>query len=183
MNIWFGCGVLFVIFIVFTYFILPFFIWYRLTGTICIFTFIAIGLYGYKEDQERKRRKWHRQYICRTYRNAYLEYWGKSELANSVFKKYSSIILSDNCEEWSDDVWKILEKELVNGEKEEKRRKVKEDINTKLSLLVEYDDIRTKCPHGYKEYMKRFPDSTVKDVARNGNQVRKLESDYIKEQE
>ena len=182
MITWIGLGLLLVIFVVFTYFILPFFLWFYLTGIICIVAFIAIGLEGYKEDQVRKQRKWHRQYICRRYRNAYLEYWGKSELANSVFRKYAKTILSDNCEEWTDSEWEILEKELINREKEEKRHKVREEIDSKLSLLAEYNNIMSNCPHGYREYVKRFPDSTVEDVAQNGYQIRKLESDYLKEQ-
>ena len=153
--------------------------WFYLIGMICILAYAVLGLYGKKEEEEEKRREWHKQSIRRNYHNAYLEYWGKPELASSVFKKYSKTILSDNCEEWTDYEWEILEKELVNREKEEKRRKVRNEIDTKISLLVEYDYIRHNCPHGYSEYMKRYPDSTVEDVARNGCQIRNLEKNYL----
>lgn len=153
--------------------------WFYIVGMMCLFVYVVLGLYGGIQKREREERKWHRQSICRNYRDAYMEYWGKPELANSVFKKYSKTILSDNCEEWTDYEWEILEKDLINREKVEKKHKVREEIDTKISLLAEYNDIKSNCPHGYREYLKRFPDSTVEDVARNGLQIRSLENDYL----
>ena len=106
---------------------------------------------------------------------AVLGLYGKKEEEEEKRREWHGIVE----EEWTDYEWEILEKELVNREKEEKRRKVRNEIDTKISLLVEYDYIRHNCPHGYSEYMKRYPDSTVEDVARNGCQIRNLEKNYL----
>ena len=75
--------------------------------------FVGVYWYFYLKGQEdyynHIEKKSQRRYICKRFHNAYLAYWGKPDLANSVFKKYSKTILSDDCLQWTDREWKILD--------------------------------------------------------------------------
>ena len=157
--------------------------------------FIFVGVYFYlffkgREDHDKhEMKKSDRRYICKRFHNAYLTYWGKPDLANSVFRKYSKIILSDNSYEWNDNVWKILEDDLKDRERkkslEEHRNKLdekykidKKDRERFVNSIME--KIKNDYPNGYAEYKKRNPDSTMYDVVYDMTTIVEFESKYNK---
>lgn len=155
--------------------------------------FVGVYWYLYLKGQEdyynHIEKKSQRRYICKRFHNAYLAYWGKPDLANSVFKKYSKTILSDDCLQWTDREWKILEDDL----KDRERKKRLEEHRNKLDEKYKIDKkdrerfvnsimkkIMNDYPNGYAEYKKRNPESTMYDVVYDMTTIVEFESKYNK---
>ena len=127
----------------------------------------------------------HVGHIHKTYPNVFSTYWGKPDLANSVFKDYSNVILNENSVNWTDYQWRILEDDLEK-KKENKRQN---EIQKKLWLISQIEEIRKSYPNGFREFKKRNPTSTdedvvptVENIVNNRVQIELLEKEYCNSQ-
>lgn len=125
--------------------------------------YIALSKQAEEEEFERRERKYHRKDIRNSFPKAYFEFWGKPEIANSVFRKYSKTILSDDCEKWTNSEWRILENHLNEIEKNKSRA----NLENTFYLMDTINEITKKYPYGLHEYMKHHPQSKAQEIADN----------------
>ena len=146
-----------------------------------IYIIVVISKHAEKEETERRIKKdfrrMHVGHIHKTYPNAFSTYWGKPDLANSVFKDYSNVILNENSVNWTDYQWRILEDKRQN------------EIQKKLWLISQIEEIRKSYPNGFREFKKRNPTSTdedvvptVENIVNNRVQIELLEKEYCNSQ-
>lgn len=138
-----------------------------LIPVIIVITIATISNLAEKENRERQIKKdsWmiHIEHIRKTYPNAFSKYWCKPDLANSVFKNYSNVILNKNSVNWSEKQWRILEEDL--GRKKEE--KWQNEIQKKVWLINQIEEIKKQYPNGLKEYKKRNIASSDDDIVSN----------------
>lgn len=136
----------------------------------------------FERREEKSSRRMHVEHIRKTYPKAFSKYWEKPDLANSVFKEYSNVILNENSVNWTDYQWRILENDL--------EKKSKENIQKKELLIYQIDEIRKSFPNGLREYLIRNPKSadedsvsTAEKIVNNRVQIELFEKEFSNSQE
>lgn len=148
---------------------------------IVVIVIIYLKKKGPEDDYNHRKKIYERQRICKKFHNAYLTYWGKPNLANSVYKKYSKIVLSDNSEQWTDYEWQILEDDLKDREREKRLEESRNMIDKGIRdpfVNAMVKNIMNDYPNGYAKYKLKNPKSTSEDIVQDMTTIAMYESEY-----